>query len=72
MSSSRPSPRRRIRDGRLSVQSARGLAAAAATIGARLNLADIQPYADVRYLDRDGDDAAIAQVSFAIGARLPF
>ncbi|MCI5061506.1 MAG: hypothetical protein MRY71_01005 [Algiphilus sp.] len=45
---------------------------AEARLGARLNHADIQPYADVRYLDRDGDDAAIAQVSFAIGARLPF
>ena len=45
---------------------------AEARLGSRLNLLPVQPYAEVRYLDRDGDGGGFEQVSFAAGARLAF
>lgn len=43
-----------------------------ARLGTRLNLAELQPYAELRYLDRDGDGGAFEQVTFATGLRLGF
>lgn len=43
-----------------------------ARLGTRLNLPDLQPYAELRYLDRDGDGGAFEQVTFATGIRLGF
>lgn len=43
-----------------------------ARLGARLNLPELQPYAELRYLDRDGDGGAFEQLSFAAGVRLGF
>jgi len=43
-----------------------------ARLGTRLNLPELQPYAELRYLDRDGDGNAFEQLSFAAGVRLGF
>ncbi|MHA7833396.1 MAG: hypothetical protein ACX94A_02830 [Algiphilus sp.] len=45
---------------------------AEARLGSRLNLSPVQPYAEVRYLDREGSDGGFEQVSFAAGVRLTF